>query len=56
MGRLVREVVNESQPAGVHKVAWDGKGVNGALAPSGVYFIKLRSPGVNKTSRFVVVR
>jgi len=56
LGRLVRQVVNESQPAGVHKVTWDGKDANGKLAESGVYFMKLSSPGISKTTRFVVVR
>ena len=55
-GRLVREVVNGAQPAGVHKATWDGKNVNGHQAPSGIYFLKLNSPGVNKTARFVVIR
>jgi len=56
MGRLVRVVVNKPQPAGMHKVIWDGKDANGKLAESGVYFMKLNSPGVSKTARFVVVR
>jgi len=55
-GRLVREVVNGAQPAGVHKATWDGKGDNGHQAPSGIYFLKLNAQGVNKTTRFVVVR
>ncbi len=56
MGRLARLVVNGKLPAGVHKAAWDGKDANGNLAASGVYFMKLSSPSINKTARFVVVR
>ncbi len=55
-GRLVREVVNGAQPAGVHRALWDGKSTSGHQAPSGIYFVKLSASGVNKTSRFVVVR
>jgi len=56
MGRLVRQIVNDRKPAGVHKAAWDGKNANGKLVSSGVYFMKLSSQGLNKTARFVVVR
>jgi len=56
MGRLVRQVVNGKIPAGLHRVAWDGKDANGRLVSSGVYFMKLSSLGINKTARFVVVR
>jgi len=55
-GRLVREVVNGAQLAGVHRASWDGKSASGHQAPSGIYFVKLNSSGVNKTARFVVVR
>jgi hypothetical protein len=55
-GRLVREVVNGPQPAGVHRASWDGRTASGHQAPSGIYFVKLNSPGANKTFRFVVVR
>jgi len=56
MGRLVRKVVHSSQPAGVHKVAWDGRNEEGKPASGGVYFVRLTSPGVSKTTKVVVVR
>jgi hypothetical protein len=55
-GRLVRDVVNEAQPAGVHRASWDGKNASGHQASSGIYFVRLIAPEVNKTARFVVVR
>jgi hypothetical protein len=55
-GRLVREMVNGLQLAGVHRASWDGKSGSGRQAPSGIYFVKLNALGVNKTARFVVVR
>jgi hypothetical protein len=41
-GRRVARLVNESYPAGAHRVTWDGRGSDGGRLPSGVYFIKLR--------------
>jgi hypothetical protein len=55
-GRLVREVVSGAQPAGVLRATWDGRGDNGRQVSSGIYFLRLTSPGLNKTARFVVVR
>jgi hypothetical protein len=56
VGRLVRQLVRSQQPAGVHRAAWDGKTESGERVSSGIYFVKLNAPGLNKTSRFVVVR
>jgi hypothetical protein len=55
-GRLVRKVVEASQPAGVYKVAWDGRDLGGRAVSSGVYFLKLTAPGKAKTARVVLVR
>lgn len=55
-GRMVREVVSGLQPAGVYKAFWDGRGQGGRLASTGVYFIKLNTPGRSKTARIVLVR
>jgi len=56
MGRLVRQLVRSQQPAGVNRAAWDAKTESGERVSSGIYFVKLSAPGLNKTSRFVVVR
>jgi hypothetical protein len=56
MARLVRRVVKGEVQAGVHRASWDGKTEEGNQAPSGIYFLKLNSPGINKTARIVIVR
>jgi len=56
MGRLVKKVVDGKQPAGVHKAVWDGKGADGRLVSSGIYFVRLNSPERAKTARVVIVR
>lgn len=55
-GRLVRKVVDASQLAGIYKVTWDGRDLGGRAVSSGVYFLKLTSPGKAKTARVVLVR
>ena len=55
-GRLVRKVVDASQSAGVFKATWDGRDLGGRAVSSGVYFLKLTSPGKAKTARVVLVR
>ena len=37
-GRLIKVLVNESKPAGEFTVAWDGRGQDGGIQASGVYF------------------
>ncbi len=40
-GRLVRTLLSGSQPAGTHRVLWDGRDGDGRDAPSGVYLYRL---------------
>jgi len=41
LGREVRELVSEIQPAGRHSVVWDGANKNGKRAASGLYFYRI---------------
>lgn len=43
-GALVRELVNETRPAGSHAVSWDGADGAGRSLPSGVYYYHLVTP------------
>lgn len=55
-GRLVRELASGEIAAGTTGVAWDGRGDDGAPAPSGVYLVSLREPGTTVSRRFVIAR
>jgi hypothetical protein len=44
------------QPAGEHRVAWDGSGARGARAASGIYFARLEAGPYTETRRLVLVR
>ena len=55
-GRLVRAVWSGELAAGVHTLAWDGRDRAGREAPSGVYLVRVRAPGLSRTLRAVRVR
>ncbi len=42
LGKEVRKLVNEVQPAGKYQVVWDGRDSAGQVVPTGTYFYKLQ--------------
>jgi subtilisin family serine protease len=54
-GREVAVLANGTVPAGRYQASWDGK-VHGRVAPAGMYFVSLRSPGTLINQRLVVAR
>jgi hypothetical protein len=55
-GRLIRTLVNETYPAGLHSVRWDGLDETGRAVACGVYFYSLTAPGVDESRRMIVVK
>ncbi len=56
-GRCVRHVVSLADaPAGVHRLAIDGRADTGELLKSGMYFYNIRTPRGAKTGRMVIAR
>ena len=56
MGREVRRLVAERQPAGQHSVAWNSQDLYGNRAARVVYFIRLDTPGFGDVKKAVVAR
>lgn len=56
MGREVRRIVNEGQPAGNYEVGWDGRDHAGRVVPPGVYFYRLDAGGFSETEKMLLVR
>lgn len=54
-GRLVRSLVEGSQPASQYSVAWDGRSENGSAVASGLYFVKFSGPDGQAQSRTLVL-
>jgi cytochrome c peroxidase len=55
-GRLVRSLVNEDLPAGVHAATWDGTDAGGASVASGIYFIRLTTGNQTTVKKAVLTR
>jgi len=56
LGRLVRTLVRGKQPAGLHRMDWDGMAQTGVRVPNGVYLVRLQSAEKTKTTKVVVIR
>ncbi len=55
-GGLVRTLVDGSRPAGTHEILWDGLDARGMPAPSGSYFLRLKSGDRGDTRKLLLVR
>lgn len=55
-GSLVREIANETLPAGQHAMYWDGRDSNNRPAAAGVYFIRLASRDQTRTRKLIIAR
>jgi glucose/arabinose dehydrogenase len=56
-GQLVRTLVSQSQIAGKHVTAWDGRDGNGQILPSGTYLYRLKIGGnFVETRRLLLVK
>jgi flagellar hook assembly protein FlgD len=55
-GTRVRTLVDERRAGGEYQVPWDGRTDRGGVAASGVYFYRLKTPGVTETRRMVLLR
>lgn len=55
-GRLVRALVQGSQPAGEHEAIWNGRSDAGETVATGVYFVHVVSGARAATRKVVVLR
>ena len=55
-GRRIATVLDQGFAAGSYAAAWNSHDDRGASAPAGVYYLRLRVPGLTETRRFVITR
>ncbi len=55
-GHRVVCLLDEDLVAGHHNVIWQGQDAAGRSSASGVYFIRLRSPGIDMKQKVMMVR
>jgi len=56
LGREVRILVDEEQPAGYYRVVWDGKDKDGNPLSSGIYFYQLRARDYTGIKKMVLLK
>lgn len=55
-GRLVRTLVDGSEPAGMRTVTWTGTDDRGRPVPSGAYFYELAAPSFSERKKMVLLK
>ena len=55
-GKLVKSLANGPANAGIVNLTWDGTLANGRRAASSVYYIVMRSPGLEQTIPVILLR
>ncbi|MBN2378807.1 carboxypeptidase regulatory-like domain-containing protein [candidate division WOR-3 bacterium] len=55
-GSMVKDLVTDHRPAGIHEVTWDGKDINGTELSSGVYFCRIEINRISKTIALIVIK
>ncbi len=55
-GRLVRQLISGSYPAGLHQVVWDGRDDAQKALPSGTYFYRLSANGQQVTKKMLLMK
>ncbi len=56
LGQKVRDLVNESQAAGTHRVIWDGTDASGAAVSTGVYLYRMQVGDLAETKKMVLIK
>ncbi|HPS38772.1 MAG TPA: C25 family cysteine peptidase [Candidatus Cloacimonadota bacterium] len=55
-GQLVKTLVNTDQPAGNHRVVWNGSDNNGRGVASGIYLYRMETQSYNKTLKMMLMK
>ncbi len=56
LGRNIRTLVHQQQPAGRYRVRWDGRDASGRPVASGVYLYQLRAGDYSETRKMLLLR
>lgn len=56
IGQRVLVLIKDILEAGSYKMQWDGKFESGRTAPTGIYFYRLRAPGISLVRKMVLIK
>jgi hypothetical protein len=54
-GRLVKEILDDTQPAGLHQVTWDGTDITNTRVASGIYFYTVESDNQALSKKMILL-
>jgi len=55
-GQLVKRLASGHHPPGVHSLVWEGRNRRGESVSSGIYFLRMKSRGFDKTIKLVLLK
>ncbi|HQQ67952.1 MAG TPA: hypothetical protein PLX77_03895 [Candidatus Cloacimonadota bacterium] len=55
-GQLVKTLIDDTMPAGIHKVKWNTKDMKNKIVPRGVYRYSLSSPGTTESKSMLLMK
>jgi len=53
---MVTTLVDGEEVPGYHSVTWDGRNARGELVASGLYFVRMRAPGISITKKVLLLK
>ena len=56
LGKEVNILLDTQLPAGEYSIEWDGKNSDGNILNSGVYFIRMKANGFQKTIKTILMK
>jgi hypothetical protein len=55
-GQLVKTMVNEAMPEGIHEFIWNGSNKDGMQVKSGMYFYRINAGNYNHSGKLILLR
>jgi hypothetical protein len=52
-GRVVRQLVNENQPEGYHRIVWDALNGDGSILRNGIYMLKVETGTTSEITKII---
>lgn len=56
LGQKVAELVNKEYEAGIYEAQWNGKNLEGATVPTGIYLYSIKADGFRKTHKMILMK
>ncbi len=55
-GRLVKDLIDQTQDQGLYQATWDGANNQGQKAATGIYFVKIRINNFSATHKIMLIK